>query len=125
MTVDAPAHALELLGAQRRARRDQPIAGRLAPIFEYGRSCRHRDLSLRFLKQLRNLGAALALAVPLTGQAAPGDEAVLAAYDAYRAGDALKLQRYAKKLEGHPLDPWIDYWSLAMRLEDAPTAEVA
>src|SRR5262249_44007023 len=51
--------------------------------------------------------------------------AVLAAYDAYRAGDALKLQRYAKKLEGHRLDPWIDYWSLAMRLEDAPTAEVA
>jgi len=73
---------------------------------------------------LRNLLAALALAVPLAGQAAPGDEAVLGAYDAYRAGDALKLERYAKKLEGHPLDPWIDYWSLGMRLEDAPTAEV-
>ena len=75
-------------------------------------------------RELRKLAAALLLALPLAGQAAPGDDAVLGAYDAYRAGDALKLERYAKKLEGNPLDPWIDYWSLAMRLEDAPTAEV-
>ncbi|HZD19546.1 MAG TPA: transglycosylase SLT domain-containing protein, partial [Burkholderiales bacterium] len=73
---------------------------------------------------MRNLAAALLLALPLAGRAAPGDEAVLGAYDAYRAGDALKLERYAAKLEGHPLDPWIDYWSLAMRLEDAPAAQV-
>ena len=77
-----------------------------------------------FSRELRNLAAALLLALPLAGRAAPGDEAVLAAYDAYRAGDALKLERYAGKLEGHPLDPWIDYWSLAMRLEDAPSAQV-
>jgi soluble lytic murein transglycosylase len=77
-----------------------------------------------FSGELRKLVAALALAVPLAGQAATGDEAVLGAYDAYRAGDALKLERYAKKLEGHSLDPWIDYWSLTMRLEDAPTPEV-
>ena len=77
-----------------------------------------------FSRELRNLAAALLLALPLAGRAAPGDEAVLAAYDAYRAGDALKLERYASKLEGHPLDPWIDYWSLAMRLEDAPSAQV-
>ena len=77
-----------------------------------------------FSRELRKLAAALLLALPLAGQAAPGDDAVLGAYDAYRAGDALKLERYAKKLEGNPLDPWIDYWSLAMRLEDAPSAEV-
>jgi soluble lytic murein transglycosylase len=77
-----------------------------------------------FSRELRNLAAALLLALPLAGRAAPGDEAVLGAYDAYRAGDALKLERYAAKLEGHPLDSWIDYWSLAMRLEDAPAAQV-
>ena len=77
-----------------------------------------------FSRELRNLAAALALAAPLAGWAAPGDEAVVGAYDAYRAGDALKLARYASKLEGHPLDPWIDYWSIALRLEDTPTAEV-
>ena len=77
-----------------------------------------------FSRELRNLAAALALAAPLAGWGAPGDEAVVGAYDAYRAGDALKLARYASKLEGHPLDPWIDYWSIALRLEDTPTAEV-
>ena len=77
-----------------------------------------------FSRELRNLATALLLALPLAGRAGPGDDAVLGAYDAYRAGDALKLERYAKKLEGHPLDPWIDYWSLAMRLEDAQSTEV-
>jgi soluble lytic murein transglycosylase len=76
-----------------------------------------------FSRALRKLAAALLLVLPLAGRAAPGDDAVLGAYDAYRAGDALKLERYAAKLEGHPLDPWIDYWSLAMRLEDAPAAQ--
>src|SRR5919108_3986503 len=124
MTVDAPAKAFELLGAQGHARRDQSFALRLAPVFNYGRGCRHRDLSLMFSRELRNLATALLLALPLAGRAGPGDEAVLGAYDAYRAGDAIKLERFAKKLEGHALDPWIDYWSLAMRLEDAPAAEV-
>src|SRR3989440_9046982 len=52
------------------------------------------------------------------------DEAVLGAYDAYRAGDALRYARYAKKLDDHLLGPWIDYWRLSMRLEDVPVAEV-
>jgi hypothetical protein len=52
-------------------------------------------------KQLSNVLAALVLAVPLVATAAPktkhvkpteaGDEAVLTAYDAYRAGDASLL----------------------------------
>ncbi|HEY5900695.1 MAG TPA: hypothetical protein VIV54_24230, partial [Burkholderiales bacterium] len=55
---------------------------------------------------------------------ASADEALLSAYDAYRAGDALKLARVAKKLEGHVLEPWVDYWRAAMRLEDTPNEEV-
>ena len=52
------------------------------------------------------------------------DEALLGAYDAYRAGDPIKFARFAKKLEGHLLDPWVDYWRIAMRLEDTPDTEV-
>jgi len=78
--------------------------------------------SFMIFKELRNLLAALALAVaPLA--AAANDDAVLGAYDAYRAGDALKFARFAKRLDGHLLDPWIDYWRIAMRLEDTPTKE--
>src|SRR5690349_5909511 len=80
MTVDAPAHALELDGAQGHARRDQSLAVRLAPILKYGRGCRHGNLSLMFSRELRNLFAVLLLALPLAGLAAPGDEAVLGAY---------------------------------------------
>jgi soluble lytic murein transglycosylase len=75
-------------------------------------------------RQLRNLLAAAALALAPWAAEAAKDDAVLGAYDAYRAGDALKFARFAKKLDGHLLDPWIDYWRIAMRLEDTPTKEV-
>ena len=82
------------------------------------------------LRQLRNLAAAALTAVTaaVTAMAAaapaPADEAVRGAYDAYQAGDALKFARYAKRLEGHVLTPWIDYWRIAMRLEDTPNKDV-
>ena len=78
------------------------------------------------LKELRKLGAVVLLGLlPVAASATPAsDEAVLGAYDAYRAGDALKLARYAKRLEGHVLTPWVDYWRIAMRLEDTPSADV-
>ena len=80
-------------------------------------------------KQLRNLLAGLALALPLAAGAAPRhaastDDDVLTAYDAYRAGDPIKFARVAKRLDGHLLEPWIDYWRIAMRLEDTPLADV-
>ena len=80
--------------------------------------------SFMICKELRNLLAALALAVAPLAAAAANDDAVLGAYDAYRAGDALKFARFAKRLDGHLLDPWIDYWRVAMRLEDTPTKDV-
>src|SRR5258708_23517523 len=57
-------------------------------------------------------------------RAAPADGAVLGAYDAYRAGDPMKLARQAKKLDGHLLTPWVDYWRLALTLEDASSKDV-
>jgi len=58
-------------------------------------------------------------------QAAKGpDDAVLAAYDAYRAGDAIKLARVSKQLEGHLLQPWLDYWRVALTLDDTSGKDV-
>ena len=76
------------------------------------------------LKVFCNLLCAGALLCAQAALAQRNDEAVLGAYDAYRAGDPLKFARFAKKLEGHLLDPWVDYWRIAMRLEDTPNAEV-
>src|SRR5258708_25811209 len=69
----------------------------------------------------------VAFSVVLSGiaaLAAAADEAVLGAYDAYRAGDAMKLARHTKKLDGHLLTPWVDYWRLALTLEDASSNDV-
>jgi soluble lytic murein transglycosylase len=53
-----------------------------------------------------------------------GDETLLAAYDAWRAGDAMKFARHAARLEGHALAPWLEYWRLSLRLEDASAADL-
>jgi soluble lytic murein transglycosylase len=52
------------------------------------------------------------------------DEAVLKAYDAFRAGDPVKLQKFSGQLGGHVLAPYLEYWRLKLRLEDAPEADV-
>ena len=73
---------------------------------------------------LRNL--AIALALGAAGAAAASEDASLVgAYDAYRAGDALRFARHAADLDDHLLAPWLDYWRLAMRLEDAAPADVS
>jgi soluble lytic murein transglycosylase len=58
----------------------------------------------------------------------PADEAVLRAYDAFKAGDPGKLQRSAAQLGGnaggHVLAPYLEYWRLKMRLEEMPDADV-
>ena len=77
-------------------------------------------------KHLRAFSVALcAFLFACPGYAAKGgDEAFLTAYDAYRAGDAIKLARQAKKLEGHLLSPWVAYWRIALGLEDASIPDV-
>ncbi|HEY8251897.1 MAG TPA: transglycosylase SLT domain-containing protein [Burkholderiales bacterium] len=81
-------------------------------------------------KVFRNLAVGLACVLAAGAALAKdsgknsADESLLAAYDAYRAGDPIKLSRHAKKIEGHVLEPWLDYWRLSMRLEDVPNREV-
>ena len=77
----------------------------------------------RFLFTIAALlaSSATTLAAP---KAPSADEAMLRAYDAFRAGDPVKLQKYASQLGGHVLAPYLEYWRLKLRLEDAPEADV-
>src|SRR3970282_2731983 len=72
----------------------------------------------------RFLNIALACAARAAGAAQANDDAVLGAYDAFRAGDPDRLERHARALEGHTLAPWVEYWRLKLRIEDAAAADV-
>ncbi len=52
------------------------------------------------------------------------DAAFLAAYAAFRAGDAIKLARNAELLQGHVLEPYAEYWRIRLRLEETAPSEV-
>jgi soluble lytic murein transglycosylase len=62
------------------------------------------------------------LAGPVFG--ADADFHVLGALDGYRAGDPMKLAKHAKNTEQHVLRPWVEYWRLTLRLDDAQTSDV-
>lgn len=74
-------------------------------------------------KHLRCLSLALGLSAA-QALAASSDEALLAAFDAYRAGDPIRLARHAERLDNPLLQPWVDYWRLSLALQDAQPAEV-
>jgi soluble lytic murein transglycosylase len=57
-------------------------------------------------------------------RAAGMDEDFLAAREAYRTGQAVKVAQYAKRFKGHILEPYLAYWQLNPRLEQATPAEV-
>src|SRR5262245_58505033 len=78
-----------------------------------------RLLSLSLLLAL--LPGVLAAAAPSTKEA---DFHILGVFDAYRAGNPIKLASHAQKVEGHVLTPWIEYMRLSLKLEDAQTSEV-
>lgn len=56
--------------------------------------------------------------------AASKDDDFLAAREAYRVGDSKKLAHYAKRLDGHVLEPYVIYWRLRQKLEDASPEEM-
>ena len=59
-----------------------------------------------------------------SARAATQDDDFMAARDAFRSGDSVRLERYAKSLNGYPLEPYVAYWRLKLRLDDAAPAEV-
>jgi soluble lytic murein transglycosylase len=71
------------------------------------------------------LGVLLAVGMVAGAQATPGtpaaqaDRDFLAARDAFRAGDAARLDRIAPLIDGHPLAPYARYWQLKVHIDDA------
>jgi soluble lytic murein transglycosylase len=77
----------------------------------------------------RLLRRSAALALVLAGSLAaahaqPTDADFAAARDAYRAGDSARLERIAPRLKGHLLEPYVTYWQLKLKLDDADPAAV-
>ena len=52
------------------------------------------------------------------------DADFLAARDAFRVGNAAKLNQFAARLQQSPLEPYVAYYQLRMRLETSNDAEV-
>src|SRR5688572_2931488 len=71
-----------------------------------------------------SLCAAASLAAPKAPTVSNADEAILKAADAFRAGNAVRLQQLSAPLAGHVLAPYLEYWRLKLRLEEAPEEEV-
>ncbi|MEO8134684.1 MAG: transglycosylase SLT domain-containing protein [Betaproteobacteria bacterium] len=69
----------------------------------------------------------LAAATGASAQTAPNAQAdrdFLAARDAQRVGDTAKLDRLAPLLDAYPLAPYVRYWQLKARLDDADPSAV-
>ncbi len=76
---------------------------------------------------MRTILTVILVAVPLTlfaaGRASQ-DKALLTARDAFLAGDGTKLARQAEKVRGHVLEPYVGYWRLRLRLDQADPADM-
>lgn len=71
--------------------------------------------------------AAILMVFPLAVSASGGssqERALLAAHDAFLAGDRAKLARHAEKVRGHILDPYVTFWGLRLRLEEVEPGEL-
>ena len=60
----------------------------------------------------------------VAGAAASSDDDFLAAREAFRTGEAAKLDRYAQRLHGYVLEPYVRYWQLRMQLDQADPADL-
>jgi len=70
--------------------------------------------------------ALLGAAMLVSGAAsAANEDEFLAARDAFRVGDARKLDFHARRLNNYVLEPYVAYWQLRLRLEDAASAQEA
>ncbi len=68
-------------------------------------------------------GGVTALCMTVASAATPDDD-FLAAREAFRVGDVVRFERAAKSLADYPLEPYIAYWRLRMRLEQATPEDV-
>jgi soluble lytic murein transglycosylase len=76
---------------------------------------------------VRAVSTALVIAAPalsLAASGSPQDEALRAARDAFEGGHKARFDRVAPKLKGGILEPYVEYWQLHLRLQNAPAAEI-
>lgn len=73
---------------------------------------------------MRPILGVLFLIAAAGAQAAGADEDFLAAREAFRVGNAGRLDAYAKRLRGHLLEPYVLYYQLRIRLEDASSEQI-
>ena len=76
----------------------------------------------RFLTSLTTIALACSALAPAA--ALGGDDAVLGAYDAFRAGDPDRLEREARGAKDDVLAPWVEYWQLKLRIEDESSQDI-
>ena len=75
--------------------------------------------------RMKHLLCALLLAVSAPAAlAVAGDDRIIAAGDAFRAGDGVRLARQIDAVRGHELEPYAEYWQLSLRLAEAEPAPV-
>lgn len=65
-----------------------------------------------------------ALSATSVAAADRADAAVLLAHDAFGKGEGARLERQLELLQGHTLRPWVEYWSLRLRLDNDDAAGV-
>src|SRR5262245_55584219 len=73
---------------------------------------------------MRLLWIGLVTLVAGSAVAASGDDDFMGAREAFRTGNAARLEKHAARLKGYLLEPYVNYWRLAMRLEQASPEEV-
>lgn len=61
----------------------------------------------------------LSITLPAFGASLPSDADFLAAHGAFRAGDAVKLERFSQRLINTPLEVYVSYYQLRLDLENA------
>src|SRR6266480_3810903 len=72
-------------------------------------------------KEILGASVALWLAAAPAFAGNSTDDALLGAFDAYRAGDPIRFAKHAQKLSHHVLEPWLEYWRLSLRRSTAAT----
>jgi peptidoglycan lytic transglycosylase len=80
--------------------------------------------SLRPSIRCRAAAVCAGACIAVAASAQPSDADFAAARDAYRAGDAARLERIAPRLAGYLLEPYVTYWRLRLKLDEADPAAV-
>lgn len=66
----------------------------------------------------------LCLLFPFAARATSSDETFLTAREAFRVGSAAKVAKSLESLRGYELEPWVEMWSLRLKLDADDSAGV-